>query len=83
MNTKGDTQRVREDLRELLKSKAEEKNGRAYVRSRFIRDELGSSSKQVGHLINEIHERGDPKGEIEVEKWGRTGGIRWEVTLNE
>lgn len=75
-----ETSDVRDDLHALLKRRAEESNGVVYLQSKAICDDLDSSSKQVGNLIRSLADE-DPKGELDVSKWGRTSGITWEVRL--
>jgi hypothetical protein len=67
--------RSKEDrLRAFLAQKASD--GEIYFKSKFIADEVGLSSKEIGALMVKLK---DSATEIEIEKWSYTSATTWRV----
>ena len=70
-----DETRSKEDrLRSYLKRKADE--GEMYFKSKFIADEIGLSSKEIGALMVKLK---DSTVDLEIEKWSYTSATTWRV----
>ena len=61
-------------LKQYLLEQAED--GELYFKSKFIADEVGLSSKQIGALMVKLR---DSAPEIEIEKWSYTGATTWRI----
>ncbi|MFB6107138.1 MAG: hypothetical protein ABEJ70_09220 [Halobacteriaceae archaeon] len=61
-------------LREYLREKAAD--GEMYFKSKFIADDVGLSSKEIGALMVKLR---DSASELEIEKWSYTGATTWRV----
>lgn len=61
-------------LEQYLQRKAED--GEMYFKSKFIADEVGLSSKEIGALMVKLTESAT---DIEIEKWSYTSATTWRV----
>lgn len=61
-----------------LREHAERAGGTAYVKSRFIADELELSAKEIGAAICRLERRDSGLG---IERWAYSGGTTWKVRL--
>ena len=52
----------------------------AYVKSKFIADDVDLTPSQVGLLLKRLRES---EGDIDIEKWSYTNATTWRVTLAE
>ena len=64
-----------ERLEQYLRRRAAD--GDAYVKSKFIADDVGLTPSQVGLLLKRLRES---EGEVDVEKWSYTNATTWRVT---
>ncbi|QSG04761.1 DUF7123 family protein [Halapricum desulfuricans] len=62
-------------LRSYLREKVAE-NGELYFKSKFIADEVGLSSKEIGALMVKLTESAS---DLEVEKWSYTSATTWRI----
>ena len=67
-----------ERLERYLRRRAAD--GNAYVKSKFIADDVGLTPSQVGLLLKRLRES---EGDIDVEKWSYTNATTWRVTAAE
>ena len=51
--------------------------GTTYVKSKYVAEELGLSSKEVGINMGILQER---VADIDIEQWGRSSSTTWKVT---
>lgn len=63
-----------ERLRAYLSQKASD--GELYFKSKFIADDVGLSSKEIGALMVKLKES---TTDLEIEKWSYTGATTWRV----
>ncbi|MFB6138797.1 MAG: hypothetical protein ABEJ42_10770 [Halobacteriaceae archaeon] len=61
-------------LLRYLQEKASD--GELYFKSKFIADEVGLSSKEIGALMVNLR---DAATDLEIEKWSYTGATTWRV----
>jgi hypothetical protein len=61
-------------LRAFLSEKTED--GEIYFKSKFIADEVGLSSKEIGALMVKLS---DSATDLEIEKWSYTSATTWRV----
>ena len=66
-------------LANYLREKTAEKGGEMYFKGKFIADDVGLSSKEIGALMLKLK---DSTPGLEVEKWSYTGATTWRVALN-
>lgn len=66
-----------ERLRGFLKDRIESGNGELYFKSKFIADEVGLSSKEIGALMVKLRETAT---DLQIEKWSYTSATTWRVT---
>jgi hypothetical protein len=55
-------------------------DGEAYIKSKFIADDLGLTASQVGALLARLR---DADGGPEVEKWSYTNATTWRVRADD
>ena len=67
-----------ERLERYLRRRAAD--GDAYLKSKFIADDVGLTPSQVGLLLKRLRES---EGDIDVEKWSYTNATTWRVTAAE
>ena len=67
-----------ERLEQYLRRRAAD--GDAYVKSKFIADDVGLTPSQVGLLLKRLRES---EGDVDVEKWSYTNATTWRVTASE
>ena len=72
------TQADEERLEEYLRRKAAD--GEAYIKSKFIADDVGLTPSQVGLLLTRL--RKSDAG-IDVEKWSYTNATTWRVQASD
>lgn len=66
-----DTQaQIRAYLRERV-------DGTTYVKSKYVAEDLGLSSKEVGINMGILQER---VADLDIEQWGRSSSTTWKVT---
>ena len=63
-----------ERLEQYLRREAAE--GEAYIKSKFIADEVDLTPSQVGLLLTRLREA---DGGVDVEKWSYTNATTWRV----
>ena len=63
-----------ERLERYLRREAAE--GEAYIKSKFIADEVGLTPSQVGLLLTRLREA---DADVDVEKWSYTNATTWRV----
>jgi len=63
-----------EQLADYLRERVE--NGEMYFKSKFIADDVGLSSKEIGALIVKLQESVD---DLSIERWSYTGATTWRV----
>jgi len=51
-------------------------DGEAYVKAKFIADDVGLSPKEIGALMLQLQERA---AGLSIEKWSYTGATTWRV----
>ena len=73
--TESDSESKESRLKNYLAQKAED--GELYFKSKFIADEVGLSSKEIGALMVKLR---DTATEIDVEKWSYTSATTWRIT---
>ena len=64
-----------ERLAEYLRQEAAD--GEAYIKAKFIADDVDLSPKQIGALIVQLQ---DSVSDLEIEKWSYTGATTWRVS---
>lgn len=69
--TEGDE---RERLRRYLSRRAED--GEFYFKSKFIADDVGLSTKELGVLLSQLRDSSEGP---HIEKWAYTGATTWRV----
>jgi hypothetical protein len=67
-----------ERLERYLRRRAAD--GDAYVKSKFIADDVGLTPSQVGLLLTRLR---DSESAVDVEKWSYTNATTWRVTAAE
>jgi hypothetical protein len=67
-----------ERLEAYLHRQAED--GEAYVKSKFVADEVDLTPSQVGLLLKRLREADD---RIEVEKWSYTNATTWRIRASD
>jgi Mn-dependent DtxR family transcriptional regulator len=72
------TEADEERLERYLRSRAGDSD--AYVKSKFIADDIGLTPSQVGLLLKRLRES---EGDVDVEKWSYTNATTWRVTAAE
>lgn len=73
--TESDAESKESRLKNYLAQKAED--GELYFKSKFIADEVGLSSKEIGALMVKLRESA---ADLEIEKWSYTSATTWRVT---
>jgi len=63
-----------ERLADYLRDRVED--GEMYFKSKFIADDVGLSSKEIGALIVKLQESVD---DLSIERWSYTGATTWRV----
>lgn len=66
-------------LASYLRREAEETSGDLYVKGKFIADDVGLSSKEIGALMLQLQ---DSAPGLEIEKWSYTSATTWRITTN-
>lgn len=66
-------------LANYLRGEIEDTPGDLYVKSKFIADDVGLSSKEIGALMLQL--QGSVPG-IEIEKWSYTAATTWRITAD-
>lgn len=66
-------------LADYLREKAADKGGELYFKAKFIADDVGLSSKEIGALMLKLTESAS---DLHVEKWSYTSATTWRVELN-
>ena len=68
-----------EQLADYLRSEVEDSNGEIYVKGKFISDDVGLSSKEIGALMLKLQEK---LQDLSVEKWSYTSATTWRITTD-
>jgi len=63
-----------ERLADYLRDRVDD--GEMYFKSKFIADDVGLSSKEIGALIVKLQESVD---DLSIERWSYTGATTWRV----
>ena len=63
-----------ERLADYLRARVED--GEMYFKSKFIADDVGLSSKEIGALIVKLQDSVD---DLSIERWSYTGATTWRV----
>ena len=61
-------------LKQYLRERA--KDGELYFKGKFIADDVGLSTKEIGALMVKLSESAS---DLEIEKWSYTGATTWRV----
>jgi len=69
-----DAQSKDERLADYLRARVDD--GEMYFKSKFIADDVGLSSKEIGALIVKLQESVD---DLSIERWSYTGATTWRV----
>jgi len=69
-----DAQPKDERLADYLRGRVED--GEMYFKSKFIADDVGLSSKEIGALIVKLQDSVD---DLSIERWSYTGATTWRV----
>ncbi len=69
-----DVQPKDERLAAYLRDRVED--GEMYFKSKFIADDVGLSSKEIGALIVKLQDSVD---DLSIERWSYTGATTWRV----
>ena len=69
-----DVQAKDERLAAYLRDRVED--GEMYFKSKFIADDVGLSSKEIGALIVKLQDSVD---DLSIERWSYTGATTWRV----
>ena len=69
-----DTESKDERLADYLRERVDD--GEMYFKSKFIADDVGLSSKEIGALIVKLQESVD---DLSIERWSYTGATTWRV----
>lgn len=64
-------------LATFLEEKVAEEGGVVYVKAKFISEDVGLSSKEIGALMLQLQ---DCELSIEVEPWSYTGATTWRIS---
>ena len=72
------TEADEERLERYLRSRAGDSD--AYIKSKFIADDVDLTPSQVGLLLTRLRES---EGDVDVEKWSYTNATTWRVTAAE
>lgn len=64
-------------LAQYLHDEASNNGGEMYIKSKFISDDVGLSSKEIGALMVRLQEHAN---NLTVEKWSYTSATTWLVT---
>jgi hypothetical protein len=73
--TEPSTESKESRLRTYLRQRAED--GEVYIKSKFIADDVGLSSKEIGALMVKLK---DSATDLDIEKWSYTSATTWRVT---
>lgn len=63
-------------LASYLREEAEQSGGELYVKAKFIADDVGMSSKEIGARMLQLQ---DSVPDLSIEKWSYTGATTWRV----
>jgi hypothetical protein len=66
-----------EKLRSHLSKVLEEEGGEAYIKGKFIAEDVGLSAKEIGALMVQLK---DADIDITIEKWSYTGATTWRLS---
>jgi|AntDeeMinimDraft_5_1070356.scaffolds.fasta_scaffold00386_28 hypothetical protein len=72
-SARGRVEMLEQHLRDLVGNAATP----VYVKSRELTDELDCSVKELGSIWPTVQNR---ENSLQVEKWGKSSGITWQVT---
>jgi hypothetical protein len=64
----------------LLAYLLERVDGTAYLKAKYVADELDLSSKEVGINMGILADRAD---DVTIEQWGRSSSTTWKVSARE
>jgi hypothetical protein len=77
-NTDEELPRSKEErLQTYLHQQIEDGNGEIYFKSKFISEDIGLSSKEIGALMLKLS---DSTADLSIEKWSYTSATTWRVT---
>ncbi|MFB6140254.1 MAG: hypothetical protein ABEJ26_07445 [Halosimplex sp.] len=65
---------------QILSHLRERVDGIAYVKAKYVAEELGLSSKEVEINMGILAERAD---DVDIEQWGRSSSTTWKVVARE
>jgi hypothetical protein len=65
-------------LREYLRQETED--GEYYFKSKYVADDLGLTSKEVGNLAAKLREK---ETDIDIDPWAYANATTWRVTRSE
>lgn len=63
-------------LASYLREEAQNSGGELYVKAKFIADDVGMSSKEIGARMLQLQ---DSVSDLSIEKWSYTGATTWRV----
>jgi len=64
----------------LLSYLCDRVDGTAYMKAKYVADDLGLSSKEVGINMGILAERTD---DVTIEQWGRSSSTTWKVSAGD
>ena len=67
-------------LLSFFETKLREEGGEMYIKAKFISEDVGLSSKEIGTLILQLQ---DAETDIAIEKWSYTGATTWRITVDD
>lgn len=74
---KADASSKTERLAAYLREEAERNGGELYVKAKFIAEDVGLSTKEIGARMITLQ---DSVADLSVEKWSYTSATTWRVT---
>lgn len=77
--TSGQLSRKAKQLEDFLREEALDNSDEVYIKGKFIADDVGLSTKEIGQLMLQLQEKAQG---LEVEKWSYTAATTWRVALN-
>jgi len=63
-------------LAQYLRNEVSDSNGEIYVKGKFISDDVGLSSKEIGALMLQLQ---DAVSGLSIEKWSYSSATTWRV----
>lgn len=79
-SARDDVEHVRRDVCNFLEEKT--KDGEFYFKGKFVCDEIGTSTRQLGAVMHQFEEQypEDRDVNLSIEKWSYTSATTWRVS---